>query len=170
MSVKIIFRKRYFKQNEVTVNQDPYYATASNTVLLEGKPDTPEYMYVHNIEVNLPGDNTVDDYNHLGDAVSNEIKPSPVYDHAEGQENEYNLTASSQRREDINFVHNIYDDSREVENVYDKTSTVPTKPNNTHESLLIYDHERQSENNYDVTNSYRKRDENNMDDSVYDHA
>jgi hypothetical protein len=75
-------------------------ATASNTILLEGKPDTPEYVYVHNIEVNLLGDNTVDDYNHLGDIVSNEIKPSPVYDQAEGQENEYNLTASSRRPED----------------------------------------------------------------------
>jgi hypothetical protein len=99
-------------------SRDPYYATASNTILLEGKPDTPEYVYVHNIEVNLLGDNTVDDYNHLGDIVSNEIKPSPVYDQAEGQENEYNMTASSRRPEDINFVHNIYDDSREVENVY----------------------------------------------------
>lgn len=127
-------------------------------------------MYVHNIEVNLLGDNTVDDYNHLGDIVSNEIKPSPVYDQAGGQENEYNLTASSSRPEDIDFVHNIYDDSREVENVYDKIVTVPTKPNNPYESLLIYDHERQSEHNYDVTNRYRKRDENNMDDSVYEHA
>ena len=112
----------------------------------------------------------MDDYNHLGDTVSNEVKPSPVYDQAEGQENEYNLTASSRRPEDINFVHNIYDDSREVENVYDKSGKVPIKPNNPHESLLIYDHERQSENNYDVTNRYQKRDENNMDDSVYDHA
>lgn len=127
-------------------------------------------MYVHNIEVNLPGDNTVDDYNHLGESVGNEIKPSPVYDHADSQENEYNLTTSSQRRDDSNFIHNIYDDSREVENVYDKTGTVPTKPNNPHESLLIYDHKRHSENNYDVTNSYRKRGENNMDASVYDHA
>jgi hypothetical protein len=49
------------------INIFNYYATASNTILLEGKPDTPEYVYVHNIEVNLLGDNTVDDYNHLGD-------------------------------------------------------------------------------------------------------